>query len=210
MTSASLGLVHRFEAGSELRPPLLLLHGTGGNEDDLLPLGRALAPGAALLSPRGPVLEHGMPLFFRRLAEGVFDEDDVRRRADDLAALVTAARHAYGMADPLAVGFSNGANIAAAMLFLCPQTLGGAVLLRPMVPLATPPEATSPGTPVLILSGETDPIVPLENARLLARSLASGGAQVEHTILPTGHGLSPMDFEAARRWIGRRSAPHRA
>ncbi len=210
MTSASLGFVHRFEAGSELSPPLLLLHGTGGNEDDLLPLGRAIAPGAALLSPRGAVLEHGMPRFFRRLAEGVFDEDDVRRRADDLAAFVAAARHAYGIAAPLTVGFSNGANIAAAMLLLCPRTLAGAVLLRPMVPLATPPEATLPGTPVLILSGATDPIVPLENARRLARSLASAGAQVEHTILPTGHGLSPMDIEAARRWIGRRSAPHRA
>ena len=210
MASDPLGFVHRFQAGSEMDPPLLLLHGTGGDEDDLLPLGRALAPGAALLSPRGAVLEHGMPRFFRRLAEGVFDEDDVRRRADDLAAFVGAARHAYGIAAPLAVGFSNGANIAAAMLLLCPRTLAGAVLLRPMVPLATPPEAALSGTPVLILSGAADPMVPLENAQRLARSLANGGAEVEHTILPTGHSLSSMDVESARRWIGSRSAPHRA
>src|SRR5258707_15352404 len=112
-----LSFIHRFERGA--RPasrPLLILHGTGGNEDDLLPLGKAIAPGAPLLSVRGKVLEHGMPRFFRRLAEGVFDEDDVRRRAGELADFVDAARRHYGIAAPVALGYSNGANIAAAVL----------------------------------------------------------------------------------------------
>src|SRR6478735_1426976 len=108
---------HAFEPGSDTaRKPLLLLHGTGGNENDLLPLGRMVAPGAALLSPRGKVLENGMPRFFRRLAEGVFDEQDVRRRANELADFVTEARGRYDLPAPIAVGYSNGANIAAAVL----------------------------------------------------------------------------------------------
>src|ERR1051326_3224821 len=110
--------IHRFEPALEGAGDgtLLLLHGTGGNENDLLPLGRAIAPSAALLSPRGQVLEHGMPRFFRRLAEGVFDEDDVRRRAGELADFVVAARQRYDLAAPIALGYSNGANIAAAVL----------------------------------------------------------------------------------------------
>ena len=136
MTKADLSFIHRFEpAQSAGRPPLLLLHGTGGDENDLLPLGRMISPGSALLSPRGKVLEGGMPRFFRRLAEGVFDEADVRRRANELADFIAEAREAYGLAAPVAVGFSNGANIAAAVLTLRPEALAGAVLLRAMVPL---------------------------------------------------------------------------
>ncbi len=169
MTSVSLSFHHRFEPGTEpARPPILLLHGTGGDEDDLLPLGRTLAPGSALLSPRGKVLESGMPRFFRRLAEGVFDEDDVRRRADELADFIAEARAAYGLAAPVAVGFSNGANIAAALLLLRPEALAGAALLRAMVPLATPPAADLTGKPVLLLTGAADPIVRAENAARLA------------------------------------------
>lgn len=206
MTNPSLGFVHRYEPGRTTAPPLLLLHGTGGDESDLLPLGRALAPGAALLSPRGAVLENGMPRFFRRLAEGVFDEEDVRRRARDLAGFVAGARHAYGLAAPLALGFSNGANIAAAMLLLCPEALAGAVLLRPMVPLAAPTGETLAGRPVLMLSGASDPTVPAETAHRLAEMLAGRGAAVEHRTLPAGHGLTAMDVEAARRWLGDRAA----
>ena len=116
MTATDLSFIHRFEPALGARPPpLLLLHGTGGDENDLLPLGRMMsAPDAALLSPRGKVLEGGMPRFFRRLAEGVFDEDDVRRRADELADFVASRAQAYGLAAPVALGFSNGANIAAA------------------------------------------------------------------------------------------------
>ncbi|GJE56733.1 alpha/beta hydrolase [Methylobacterium thuringiense] len=209
MTSPNnLSFVHRFEPGTDpAQPPLLLLHGTGGDESDLLPLGRSLAPGAALLSPRGPVLENGMPRFFRRLAEGVFDEDDVRRRAGDLADFVAEARAAYGIAAPLAVGFSNGANIAAAMLLLRPESLAGAVLLRAMVPLAEPPAADLGGKPVLILSGAADPIVPEESARRLAGQLGRAGAEVEHAVLPAGHGLTQSDVARAEAWMARWRVP---
>ncbi|BAU90868.1 phospholipase/carboxylesterase [Methylorubrum populi] len=194
--------VHRFEPGTGASaPPLLLLHGTGGDETDLLPLGRALSPGSDLLSPRGPVLENGMPRFFRRLAEGVFDEADVRRRAGDLAAFVAQARDAYGLAAPIAVGFSNGANIAAATLLLHPEVLAGAVLLRAMVPLAESPPADLAGRPVLLLSGALDPIVPADNAERLAARLRQAGASVTHTVNPAGHGLSQADLAAAGAWL---------
>ena len=137
-----LPFIHRFEPGSRPEaPPLLLLHGTGGDENDLLPLGEAISPGSALLSLRGKVLEHGMPRFFRRLAEGVFDEDDVRLRANELTDFVESARAHYGLGAPIALGYSNGANIAAAMLLLRPLVLAGGILLRAMVPLAHPPKA---------------------------------------------------------------------
>ena len=136
-----LSFIHRYEPATETgRPPLLLLHGTGGDETDLLGLGRTISPGSALLSPRGKILENGMPRFFRRLAEGVFNEEDVRLRANELADFVTEARKAYGIEAPVAVGFSNGANIAAAMLMLRPDVLAGAALLRPMVPLSEAPQ----------------------------------------------------------------------
>ncbi len=196
--------IHRFEPGTNAaRTPLLLLHGTGGNETDLLPLGRTLAPGAALLSPRGQVLENGIPRFFRRLAEGVFDEADVRRRADELADFVADARTAHGLAAPIALGFSNGANIAAAMLLRRPDALSGAVLLRAMVPFLEPPVADLSGKPVLILSGAADPIVPQENARRLADQLRGTGAEVEHAVLPAGHGLTQADLSRIEPWLRR-------
>ncbi len=202
MTDTSLSFVHRFEPGTlPGRPPMLLLHGTGGDEADLLPVGRAVAPGSALLSPRGKVLENGMPRFFRRLAEGVFDEADLVRRTHELADFVAAARERYGLPAPVAVGFSNGANIAAAMLLLRPEALAGAVLLRAMVPLAAPDDAGLAGRPVLLLSGAGDPIVPAENAGRLAAMLAHAGAVVRHETVPVGHGLSQADLAIARDWI---------
>lgn len=202
---AELSHVHRFVAASDAAAaPLLLLHGTGGDESDLLPLGQALAPGAALLSPRGRVLENGMPRFFRRLAEGVFDEDDLRRRAGELAQFVAEGQQAYGLAAPVAVGFSNGANIAAAVLLLRPDALSGAVLIRAMVPLAEPPVADLAGKPVLILSGAMDPIVPRDNAERLARMLGDAGAAVEHRILPAGHALTQSDLSIAKAWLEHR------
>src|SRR3954447_9666832 len=135
-----LSFIHRFERGARpASPPLLILHGTGGDEGDLLPVGRMVAPGASLLSPRGKVMEHGMPRFFRRLAEGVFDEEDVRVRAHELADFIQDACEVYRLDAPIAVGFSNGANIAAAVLLLRPEILAGAVLLRAMVPLENVP-----------------------------------------------------------------------
>jgi phospholipase/carboxylesterase len=203
MTTPPLSFTHRFEpAADPRRAPLLLLHGTGGDEADLLPLGRAVAPGAALLSARGKVLENGMPRFFRRLAEGVFDEADVIRRADELAGFVAEAREAYGLAAPVALGFSNGANIAAAVMMLKPEALAGAVLLRAMVPLKAPPPADLSGRRVLILSGDRDPIVPAENAARLAALLRDAGANVEHRTLPAGHGLSQADLRLAAEWMG--------
>jgi phospholipase/carboxylesterase len=197
-----LSFTHRFEpAGDARRPPLLLLHGTGGDEADLLPLGRMIAPGSALLSPRGKVLEHGMPRFFRRLAEGVFDEADVIARAGELAAFIAEARAAYDLAPPLALGFSNGANIAAALLLLHPEALAGAALLRAMVPLSEPPETDLAGKPVLLLSGHADPIVPAENAARLAGILVRARAEVTHQVLPAGHNLGQADVEMTRRWL---------
>jgi phospholipase/carboxylesterase len=200
--TTELSFIHRFKPATEPgRPPLLLLHGTGGNEDDLLPLGSMVAPGAALLSPRGKVLEGGMPRFFRRLREGVFDEEDVRHRAHELADFIAQAQAAYGLATPIAVGFSNGANIAAAVLQLRPEALAGAVLLRAMVPLQNPPAVDLAGKPVLIVSGALDPIVPAENAKRLASALTEAGAIVTHQMFPTGHGLSQADVAFTKTWI---------
>jgi phospholipase/carboxylesterase len=199
----SLSFTHRYIPATVAdRPPLLLLHGTGGDENDLLPLGQAIAPGSALLSPRGKVLENGMPRFFRRLAEGVFDEEDVRARANELAAFVSEARQAYELAAPVAVGFSNGANIAAAMLMLRPEALSGAALLRAMVPLRDAPAADLAGKRILIVSGSADPIVPVENAARLVAMLRTAGASVQHEVLPVGHGLSQADVRLTAAWLG--------
>jgi phospholipase/carboxylesterase len=199
--------IHRFEPARDAgSPPLLLLHGTGGDENDLLGLGKMISPGSALLSPRGRVLEHGMPRFFRRLTEGVFDEDDVRRRAHELGGFVAEARQRYGLAAPVAVGFSNGANIAAALLLLEPDVLAGAILLRAMVPLSDPPKVNLAGKPILLLSGQADPIVPASNSARLASLLSEAGAQVGHKVLPAGHQLSQADLTLARDWIGKFAA----
>jgi len=198
----NLSFIHRFEPAT--RPgarPLLLLHGTGGNEDDLLPLGRTVAPGSALLAPRGKVLENGMPRFFRRLAEGIFDEDDVRRRAHELADFIEEARSSYGIVAPIALGYSNGANIAAAVLLLRPESLAGAVLLRAIAPLKHSPAAALAGKPVLILAGERDPIAPVAGADRLASTLEQAGAQVEQRTVRAGHELSQSDITIAQRWL---------
>lgn len=195
-----LSFLHRFEPGRDPgRAPLLLLHGTGGDESDLLPLGREIAPGAALISPRGKVLENGMPRFFRRLAEGVFDEADVVARAAELAGFIEEARRAYDLPAPVALGFSNGANIAAAVLLLHPQALAGAVLLRPMTPLREPPPAPDlAGKRVLLASGLMDPIAPPATVEGLVRQLRQAGAQVRHEQLPASHGLVAADLRLAR------------
>jgi predicted esterase len=203
MSESLAGHVYRVEAGTPGAPTLLLLHGTGGNEDDLLPLGRALARDAALLSPRGRVLEHGMPRFFRRIAEGVFDEDDVRRRADELAAFVTAATERNGLdaRRVIAAGFSNGANIAAAVLLLHPGVLSAAILLRAMVPLEPDPLPKLAGTPVFLSSGRADPLVPVREAERLAALLERAGADVTLRFDDAGHTLGPAEVRAAHDWL---------
>ncbi|MGB7259932.1 MAG: alpha/beta hydrolase [Pseudolabrys sp.] len=199
-----LGFIHRFIPAT--RPglaPLLLLHGTGGDEDDLVPLGERLSPGAALLSPRGKVNENGMARFFRRFAEGLFDVEDIKARAQELAEFIARARAAYKLEKPVAVGFSNGANIAAALLLAHPGTLAGAVLLRATLPLEpqTPPDLTS--VPVLLLSGATDPMIPLAGANRLAAVLKAAGADLTHETLPAGHNLTQKDISLATQWLER-------
>lgn len=202
MTTTATDFIHRFVPGTAAgTAPLLLLHGTGGDERDLIGLGRAVAPGAALLSPRGKVLEGPMPRFFRRLSEGVFDEDDLRRRTHELADFVEAARERYGLAQPVALGFSNGANIAASLLLLRPQVLAGAALLRAMSPFAQPPQADLTGKRMLILSGAMDPIVPADDVGRLAKTLSGNGASVDHRTLPAGHGLSQPDIGLLQSWL---------
>ncbi len=202
----SLTYIHRYEAGSDpAAPPLLLLHGTGGDENDLLPIGRKLSPGSALLSPRGDVLEHGMPRFFRRFAEGVFDLDDVARRTEALADFVKAAAARYGFEQTrlVALGFSNGANIAASLMWLRPESANEAVLLRPMVVLEPAALPDLSGKRVLILSGRQDPIVPADHPERLAQMFRRSGANVSLQINEAGHGLTPADFSAAKDFLTR-------
>lgn len=192
---------HLFEPATDASaPPLLLLHGTGGDEHDLVPLARQLSPGSALLSPRGDVLERGAPRFFRRLAEGVFDLADVERRTHALADFVAAAAREYGFdaARLTALGFSNGANIAAALLLLRPESLAAAALLRPMVVLEPASVPNLGGKRVLISSGEFDPIVPPDHPPRLAEIFRRGGAAVTLRTHAASHGLVPGDLSAAQ------------
>jgi phospholipase/carboxylesterase len=205
--SEALSYVHRFDKGAEPGlPPLLLLHGTGGDENDLVPLGRMVAENASLLSPRGKVLENGMPRFFRRLADGVFDEDDVRRRAQELADFVAQARARYELQAPIALGYSNGANVAAAILLLRPEALAGAILLRATVPLSQTAPVDLTGKPVLIASGARDPMMSPQGAARLASLLHGYGAVVDHRTLPSGHELSQADVALARQWLQARAS----
>ena len=194
--------IHEFVPGSSERT-LLLLHGTGGNERDLIPLGRELDPNAALLSPRGKVLENGMPRFFRRLAEGVFDLEDLKYRTHELADFVTAAAQHYGFASDnvVAVGYSNGANIAASMLLLGPEMLSAAILFRAMVPLVPETQPNLSAVRVWIGAGTYDPIIPTAETKRLAELLRGAGADVTMRYFQAGHELTPADVEAARDWL---------
>jgi phospholipase/carboxylesterase len=203
--TTDLGFVHRFVPATEAaRPPLLLLHGTGGDENDLLTLGRHLSPGAALLSPRGKVLENGMPRFFRRLAEGVFDLEDLALRTRELDDFVTRAREHYHIAKPIAVGFSNGANIAGSLLLTRPAALAGAVLMRAMVPFVPRTLPALDGLPVLILAGAADPLVAPADRDRLAKLFSDAGAAVTYQVVPAGHNLAPQDVGAAAQWLADR------
>jgi phospholipase/carboxylesterase len=196
---------HVFEPGTNpSAPPLLLLHGTGGNEHDLLRLGRAISPGSPLLSPRGDVSEGGALRFFARIGEGVFDPKEVSRRTHALADFIVGAAKLYHL-DPLrllAVGFSNGANIAATLLQLRPDVLGGGALFRPMVVLNQPAAAGSlTGRRVLLSSGSTDPLVPPGDLGKLADLLRAGGADVRVETVPASHALTSQDLAAAQSWM---------
>ena len=201
-----LGFQHVYQPPTAERsgtPTLLLLHGTGGTEMDLLQLGRMLAPEAGVLSPRGKVLERGMPRFFRRLSEGVFDEEDLKVRTAELADFIAAAAAHYQF-EPrrvIAAGFSNGANIAGSLLLLRPEALGGAVLFRAMVPLVPPALPNHHDTPVLISNGRQDPMVSVDETERLADLLRRSGAAVTVEWQSGGHELTPQDINGARRWL---------
>lgn len=210
MTDTDLGFVHRYiPATAAGLPTLLLLHGTGGDENDLLPLARMLLPGAGVLSPRGKVLERGMPRYFRRLAEGVFDLEDLRFRTGELAGFVGAAARQYGFDERsvIAAGFSNGANIAASMLLLRPGVLAGAILLHAMVPFRPERPVDLSGTPVFLSGGRMDPIVPASETDELAAILGEMGASVTQHWEPGGHSLGRGEVEAAARWLRAQTGP---
>jgi len=194
--------IHEFVAGKSNRT-LLLLHGTGGNERDLIPLGQELDPDASLLSPRGKTLENGMPRFFRRLAEGVFDLEDLRKRTNELADFVASATKHYEIDNEkiVAVGYSNGANIAASMLLLRPEILSAAILFRAMVPLTPDKQPNLSSVSVFIIGGAFDPIVPGPETKALAELLRSGGADVTLHFLQSGHELTSADVDLARGWL---------
>ncbi len=199
---ADLGFIHRFVPGEDpARPPLLLLHGTGGDENDLLPLGPLVAPGAALLSPRGRVLENGMPRFFRRSAEGRWDFDDLRARTEELGGFLRRARTAYGLPPPVALGYSNGANIAWPLMLREPDAFAGAILMRAMLPHDPRPLPDLKGLPVLMLAGRHDELIPVEQAGLLAALLGEAGADVVYEVMPAGHGLTQDDVRLAASWM---------
>src|SRR5438132_2721745 len=194
--------IHEFVPGISERT-LLLLHGTGGNERDFIPLGRELDPNAALLSSRGKILENGMPRFFRRLAEGVFDTEDLKKRTNELADFVASAAKYYKLAADqiVAVGYSNGANIAAAMLLLRPEILRAAILFRAMVPLVPDNLPDLSSVRVWIGAGDQDPIVPASETQHLATLFRRGGADVTIRFAHATHGLTNDEVKMARLWL---------
>ena len=194
--------IHEFVPGSSTRT-LLLLHGTGGNEHDLIPLGHELDPNAAVLSPRGKILESGMPRFFRRLAEGVFDVEDLKQRTNELSDFVTAAARHYKLAadQVVAVGYSNGANVAASMLLLRPEILRAAILFRAMVPLVPENLPDLRSVRVWIGAGDQDPIIPVSEAQRLAELFRRAGADVTIRFANAAHGLTEAEVKTARHWL---------
>ncbi len=207
MSAELAGFVHNYLPGDRdgSGVTLLLLHGTGGNEDDLIPLGQQLLPGAAILSPRGKVSEHGAPRFFRRLAEGVFDHEDLVFRTHELADFVEQAADQYGFDRQklVAVGYSNGANIAASLMLLHPGLLRAAVLFRAMVPFE--PEETPDLTemPVFLAAGRRDTMIPPDNTERLVEILQDAGADLDLRWKNVGHPLTYEELEEARGWLSR-------
>jgi len=199
---AALGFTHRWLPREGARDTLLLLHGTGGDENDLLPIGERVAPNANLLSPRGNVLESGMPRFFRRHAEGVLDIEDLKLRARELAEFVAAAAKEYGFdaARVTALGYSNGANVALGMLFERPGSLRRAVLMRAM--LAYEPQEVPLGdVRVLLLAGAADPYSRAPTTDRLAALLRARGADVTAHYTRAGHELAQEDLTVATQWL---------
>jgi predicted esterase len=198
-----LGFIHRFIPGEDSSETLLVLHGTGGNENDLIGIGQAIAPGAAILSPRGNVLENGAPRFFKRIAEGVFDPKEVRSRGDELARFIRRAVVIYGLdaSRVLAFGYSNGANIASTVMLIEPGTIQGSILLRPMVVYEPAEKNDLSGSSVFISAGRMDPIVPAASVEQLAEMFRSASADVTLRWQLTGHNLVPSEVREAAEWF---------
>lgn len=196
-------LEHEFHEGSPQAPVLLLLHGTGGGPRDLLELGRRISPESALLAPAGPVSENGAARWFRRLAEGVFDADDVALRTHQLADFLSDARDRYALGERrvVAVGFSNGANIAAAVTLLRPDALREAVLFASMLPVPDPPDQDLSGSRVLLANGRRDPMAPVESANRLVEAMRERGAQVTTSWHEGGHEITHDGIREAATWI---------
>ena len=194
--------IHEFVPGASDRT-LLLLHGTGGNERDLIPLGHELDPNAALLSPRGKILENGMPRFFRRLAEGVFDLEDLKKRTNELADFIAAAAQHYELAADkiVPVGYSNGANIAASMLLLRPEILHAAILFRAMAPLVPENLPDLSSARIWIGAGNQDQIIPTSETQRLVELLRRAGADVTIRFANATHALTDADVKTARHWL---------
>ena len=207
MKDTDLGFIHRFvppnSNAKEAMPTLLLLHGTGGNEDDLIPLGKELAPNASILSVRGKVLENGMPRFFRRLEEGVFDMEDLKIRTDELAEFIVKSSSAYKL-DPervIAVGYSNGANIAASVLLRRPEVLAGAILFRAMVPFIPTVMPDLSKKSIILLEGLHDPIVSKVEAQSLLELFTKTQSSVTLKWQNSGHNLTQEDIVTAKKWL---------
>lgn len=205
-----LGFIHRFVPAedSSSGETLVVLHGTGGDENDLIGIGQAIAPGAAIVSPRGNVLEAGAPRFFKRLAEGVFDPKEVRLRAEELARFIRAAVVTYRL-DPtrvFALGYSNGANIASTVMLVEPGILQGAILFRPMLVYEPSEKSDLTGSAVFISAGRMDPIVPTVSVERLAELFESAHAEVTLKWQLTGHNLVPSEVREAAEWLALRRA----
>ena len=207
MKDTYLGFIHRFvppnSNAKEAMPTLLLLHGTGGNEDDLIPLAKELAPNASILSVRGKVLENGMPRFFRRLEEGVFDMEDLKKRTDELAEFIVKSSSAYKF-DPgsvIAIGYSNGANIAASVLLRRPEVLAGAILFRAMVPFIPTVMPDLSKKSIILLEGLYDPIVSKAEAQSLLELFTKTQSSVTLKWQNSGHNLTQEDIAAAKKWL---------
>jgi predicted esterase len=199
-----LGFVHVFRPAEKASlPTLLLLHGTGGDENDLLPIGRELWPGAALLGVRGKVLENGMPRFFRRFAEGVFDVDDLKIRTNELAQFIDKAAERYGFSKRqlVAVGYSNGANIAASLVLLHPHSIAAGVLFRAQLPFTPDIIRNFADLSMFIAAGKRDTIVPRQETERLAAVLESGGGDVSLFWHNGGHELGDDDIVTAKAWL---------
>ena len=200
-----LGFIHRFVAAGEAASgeTLIALHGTGGNENELIRIGQAIAPGAAILSPRGNVSENGAARFFKRLAEGVFDPKEVRSRAEELARFIRAAMAKYSLdvTRLYALGYSNGANVASTMMFIEPDLLQGAILFRPMLVFEPEERSDLSGSSVFISAGRMDPIVPVSSVERLVELFQASRAEVTLKWQPAGHTLAPSEVHEAAGWL---------